>query len=91
MQGLGGDSGPFRTPEKAGVTEPFLILAPRLAFGTPKNAGVTEQFRPLLGPQLYRGEVATCDFSLAIGVGDFRQCRGYIAIPPSSGPLRRQG
>ena len=30
--------------------------------------------------------MATYDFVSALGVGDPRECRGYVAIPPIVGP-----
>ena len=64
-----------------------MILSP--LFGTPKNAGVTWQFCSLVGPREGKGEVATFQFVSLVGVS--RECRGYVAILPSCGPLRRQG
>ena len=67
-----------------------MIFSHHLALGTPENAGVTLQFRPLFGPREGRGEAATSDFLRARGVGDTRECRGYVAILPSLGPPKRQ-
>ena len=35
--------------------------------------------------------MATSDFVPGLGVGDPRECRGYVEIPPSIGPPRRHG
>ena len=67
-------------------TSDFLL---ELGVGDPKNAGVTYQFRSLFVPREGRGEVDTSDFLPALGVWDPRECKGYVAIPPSSGPPRR--
>ena len=37
------------------------------------------------------GEVGNYDFLPALSVGDPQECKGYTAILPSFGPLRRQG
>ena len=34
---------------------------------------------------------ATSDFFPALGVGDPRECRGDVALPPSSGPREGRG
>ena len=91
MQGLRSNSSLFWAPEKARVRWQLLILSPRLALGTPENAGVTWQFRPLLDPREGTCEVATSDFVPALGVGDPRECRCYVAILPCFGPWRRHG
>ena len=88
MQGLCSNSALFWAPEKTPVRWPLLILSPRLALGTPKNAGVTYRFRPLLRPREGACEVATSDFVPALGVGDARECRGYVAIAPAFGASR---
>ena len=41
---------------------------------------------PLLGPREGQREIATSDFVPVLGVGDPRECKGYVAIPPSFGP-----
>ena len=57
----------------------------------------SETFCPFSGPcpgmsRLYpQGEVATADCVPALGVGNRRECRGYVVILPSSGSRRRQG
>ena len=68
-----------------------MIFSPCLVLGTPGNAGVTSQSRPFLGPQEGRGEVSNSDSLPVLGVGDIRECRGYVAIPPLFGPPGRQG
>ena len=64
------------------MRHPIVIFSPCLALGTPEN-----ELRPLLGPREGRGEASNSDFLCALGVGDPRECRGYVAIPPSFGPL----
>ena len=74
-------------PENAGVREPLLILSPLL--GIPENAGVTEQFHPLAGLREGKDAVATSEF--APFVGDSRECRGCVAVPPHGGPPENAG
>ena len=57
--------------------------------GTPENVGVTEHFHPLLGPREGRGREPL--LILSPFVWGSRENRGYIALPPSFGPPRRQG
>ena len=64
-----------------------LILSPLL--GTPENAGVMSHFHPLSGPQEGKGEATNSDF--VSFDGDPQECTGYVAFPPTFGPLRRQG
>ena len=63
------------------------VFLPSLA--NPENVGVTQQFRPLLGPREGMGEVANSD-CVPLSWGS-RDCKGYVGIPPSFGPSRRQG
>ena len=66
-------------------------FVPILVVGDPEDAGVRRQFDPLPGPGEGTGEVATSDFVPASGVGDPRECRGDVAILPSSGALEQVG
>ena len=61
----------------------LLILSPCL--GTPENAEVTQHLRPLLGPREGRRELATSNFVPV--VGGPRECKGYVALPPSFGSV----
>ena len=47
--------------------------------------------RALEKPCEGKGEVANSDFLPALGVGDPRECRVYVAIPPSLDPLEGRG
>ena len=73
--------------EKEGVRQPILILY--LVAGTTESAGVTSHIRPPLCPRERRVEVAISDF--VASSGDPAECRVYIALLPSFGPLTRQG
>ena len=53
--------------------------------------GLRSNFAPLLGHREGKGEAATSDFVPVLGVGDPRECKGRVAIPPTCGPPRRQG
>ena len=60
MQGLHRNYGLFRTPEKARVRQPHLILSPFL--GTPRKVGIMSQIHLFVCPREGRGEVATSGF-----------------------------
>ena len=67
--------------------EPLLILSPFM--WTPEKAGVMSPFRPILGAQEGRGDVATLDSVLFIG--DPPQHNRYVAIAPNSRPWKGSG
>ena len=91
VHGLHSNSALFWAPENAGVRQPLLISSLHLVLGTPKNVVVASQFHPLLGPREGMGEATTSDFLPALGARHLHACRGYVAILPSFGLLRRQG
>ena len=51
--------------------------------------GLRSKFPPIVGPREGSGEAATSDF--VPFAGDPRERKGYVAIPPTCGPPRRQG
>ena len=95
------------TPENVGVTQHLCPVffglregrgeaanydyLPALGVGAPGMHGLRSKFRPLVDPGKGKGEAANSDILPALGVGDPRECRGYVALPPSFGPARREG
>ena len=81
---------PLLGPGEGKGEVPTSDFSSSLALGTPRMHGLHINFAVLFVPREGRGEVDTSDFLPALGVGESRECRGYVAIPPTFGPPRRQ-
>ena len=78
-------SAQVRALDKARVMSALKILAPIM--GTWITQGFLSRYPQLLGPAKVVVVVAT--FDCVAFLGDLREHRGYVAIPPSSGPSSR--
>ena len=85
LQGLWIHSAQLWPPEKVEVMLPLPIFAPDM--GTPRSQGFLSHDAQLLGPEKAGFVVGTFDFVSLFG--DPRECRVYVAIPPSTRPSSR--
>ena len=78
-------------PRRHGLGGDFLICPRAWRRGPPRIQGLRSDPALFWAPGEGTCEVATSDSVPVLGVGDSRECRGYVAIPPSFGLPRRHG